>query len=123
MPINNPMEDPTRLFFVDTEVFNGTSPNPAAWTDLDLSAVVGANHALVILRCYNADASARSFAVRPKGETECSFNTSDAFYKSSPSASSYCELITYTDAAGIIQWWYAQVDVAGITIDVVAYLV
>jgi len=46
-------------------VFDGT--NPLGWTDLDLSAVVGKRHALVMLKIENTGSSSDIYYLRTNG--------------------------------------------------------
>jgi hypothetical protein len=48
-------------------VFNGTLTTADVFQDLDLSAYVGSNSAIVFLEVYFATSSAFEYAVRPKG--------------------------------------------------------
>jgi len=117
----DPTEIDVAFHTCDIEVFNGVSPAPSAFTDLDLSAVVGSRSALVILRLYNPDAVPRKFYVRQNGVAfygEGSFDAGVA-----PTATNWRYALGYTDAAGIVEWHYAAPGVAGLTIDVTAFLV
>jgi len=104
------------LTVAETEVFDGNSPD--AWTDLDLSAVVGANPALVLLKIY---ADNRTFAVRKNGDT-------DEFYVAAPDGASagvqggtiHMALLVATDAAGIIEWICS--GAVATTVDIIAYI-
>ena len=108
---------------VNTEVFSGNSPNPSAWTDLDLSAVVGARAALVMLRFYNANAGQSYVVTRPNGETEASETSSGTEpFHSYPKATEFTLLIALTDAAGVIEWKYQRANEANTTIDVIGYI-
>ena len=108
----------------ETEVFNGASPNPSAFTNLDLSGTVGANNALVVLRCYNPNAVAKVFIARPNGETEVSAlsELSHAFDAAEVPGTDHMFILTWTDAAGIIEWYYESAGEANTTIDLVAYI-
>jgi len=111
------------LTVAETEVFSGTSPT--VWTDLNLSAVVGANHALVLLKVVNASLTIGFVAVRKNGDTD-EFGDSTYTYKAG-AAQAYVDakehkvLLVATDASGIIEW-RAQGARAGTTIDVIAYI-
>lgn len=111
------------LTLVDAEVFNGTSPGASAWTDLNLSGVVGANPAIVWLRAYNANAGTKYFAFRPNGETEfSSISFTDTIMVANIGGTSFDIFICPTDAGGIIEWRYEATSQAGVTIDVIAYI-
>ena len=118
---------PARITTVDTEIFNAASPNPIAWTDLDLSAVVGANIALVLFRCYNSMAAGnfRAFSFRPNGEAEWATwatNTCISPFTCIVPGTGFGIAIGLTDAAGIVEWVYNQAAQAGVTIDVIGYI-
>jgi len=79
---------------------------PAAWTDLDLSAVVGANIALALLRIEETNAVAQGVGVRRNGETydtvpAASEMSACAFAEVAASDAAY--LLVETDAAGIVE--------------------
>ncbi len=102
-----------------TEVFDGDAP--AAFTDLDLSAVVGTNAALVYLKIYNPEAGPVVFTFRANGEVEYVTGTEDG----SPSCSNiqatdFGMVIVHTDDAGKVEWKSAAG--VGTTVDVVAYI-
>ncbi len=113
--------DKAKVIVAETEVFNGNSPNPFAWTDLDLSAVVGANHALVLLKFRNENGAAKNTAFRPNGDTDSSFR-SIGCAAGNAGGNLFAHFIITTDAAGIVEWIYEQAAEAGTTIDVVAYI-
>ena len=107
---------------VNAEAFNGTSPAVAAWTDLDLSAIVGARSALVILKAYNPNAAVKHFVFRPNGETELVNYSSHLMGIYQASALGFGSVLCYTDDAGILEWMYQQISQAGVIIDVMAFL-
>ena len=104
----------------ETRVFSGTSPNPIAWTDLYLAAIVGTNKSVVLLKCYNASASAKWFTARINGDTELAYNAEGA-NRCLLQGTNYGMIVAMTDAAGIMEWYYTQADQAGVTIDVIAF--
>lgn len=120
MPIFNPGKS-FELQLVDAEVFSGASPNPEAWTDLDISAVVGPNPALVLLRFYNANAGVKECSMRRNGETEFSTRTRYGYNSAYMGGTDFGLILCETDVAGILEWKYDQVDQANITIDVIAF--
>ena len=89
----------------DHVAFAGAAPT--VWTDLDLSAIVGANHAIVALAITNT-ATTYTYAVRRNGDTDT--------YNIGGTANDHCQsgfntiagekivLIVETDNAGIIEW-------------------
>lgn len=106
----------------DTEVFDGASP--AAWTDLDLSGVVGSNEALVVLKIYVPAAAgiSHTYAVRKNGDT-------DEFYANDMEGAAagllvraaHIVLITLTDSNGKIEW-KAEGSKPNVTVDVMSYI-
>ena len=102
------------MAFVDTQVFSGTSPS--AFTDLDLSGVVGSNVALVMLRVNTGSVNERA-QFRTNGDT-----SDFAGYATGNSANQrYGYIWVKTDSAGIVEW-HTSGDQAGAVIDVVAYI-
>lgn len=120
MKINNPGGG-AELTVAETQVYNANAP--LAWTDLDLSAVVGARPALVLLKLW-MDAGGDPFAVRKNGDT-------DEFYIAGATnaegvacvllngAGHRCVAVA-TDDNGIIEIRGGQV--AACTIDLIAFL-
>jgi len=110
------------LTIAKTEVFSGNSPNPSAWTDLNINAVVGANVALVILAVKCADGS--YLAVRQNGDTDEYFRAHTAAFGAGFLAGStnvYAVLVVPTNASGVIEWKAQTVD-SPVVINVIAYL-
>ena len=102
MTLNNPGSAP--LFNIaSTLVFNAVAP--VAWQDLDLSAVVGARKALVLLKFYNnsGDATAQQYKSRPNGFAD-TYNYGVSCTSTAIADAETCFLICYTDAAGLIEW-------------------
>lgn len=97
------------LTVAETEVFSGTSPT--SWTDLNLSGVVGANAALVILKEFGSGYG-QPCGFRRNGDTD------DA---SLGQALNWKVHIVPTDANGIVEWKTGSA-VAGWTVDVIAYI-
>jgi len=112
------------LVICNTEVFSGNSPGVPAYTALDLSGVVGARAALVILRVYNASGGAANFATRPNGETEViSFGDAlKCFSCSIAGGTDWGFVMGLTDAAGILEWYCSLAGQAGTTIDLIGYI-
>lgn len=118
--VSNPLAG-AKLTVAETEVFSGTSPT--AFTDLDLSAVVGTNPALVLLKVYSAS-NFVVLSVRKNGDT-------DTFSAGSQTAAGGCAMVddfqtfhlvvlVATDVNGIIEW---DTDGAvSMTIDVIAFI-
>ena len=95
------------VYFPNTEVFDGNAPS--SYTDLDLSAVVGANSAMVYLRVKHCTNLYDIYYFRVNGETEgVSVDTTYA-----TGGVSVCDpvgdggieyVIVVTDSAGIVEW-------------------
>lgn len=84
-----------------TKVFDGNAPT--TFTDLDLSAYVGAEHKLVLLK-VRCDAAAYYGAFRPNGDTDDFFEARGAcnrFYGGTGIASM---AIVETGSDGIVEW-------------------
>ena len=112
-----------QLVVAETEVFAANSPNPAAWTDLDISAVVGSNVALVMFKVMlTTSGGNKRFSMRKNGDTEIShlgnIGVSGIF---NPGSGSFNYVICPTDASGIVEWYYENAADA-VTIDVVAFI-
>lgn len=113
------------LVVAETEVFSGTTPDPIAWTDLDLKAVVGENHALVLLKFHNPSGTGRTIAVRPNGDTDESFYADEGAGCASglvDNVADYAYFWIATDATGKVEWCYDRAAEDNVTIDVVAFL-
>ena len=78
---------------------------PLSWTDLDLSARVGANSALVLLK-YRSIYGDIIVAVRKNGDTDNFYNTADFSGVALTKATRlyYRVLWVATDPNGIIEW-------------------
>lgn len=109
------------LVVATTEVFSGNSPNPSAWTDLDISAVVGSNIALVLFKVYNNNAAASIFLFRINGDAEPA-NTSTGPNKTEVQGTSFGYALCATDSSGVVEWYMNRANEANTTIDVVAYI-
>ena len=114
------------LTVAETEVFSGTSPT--SWTDLDLSAVVGSNHALVVLKFQGGAGGGNEInmtSVRINGDTEEYYSTTikggiaQAFIERT--TLHFGVMLVATDSSGVIEWRarYAKTDV---TVDVIAFI-
>lgn len=103
--------DPTAADAVRPAKLSGSTVVAASlaqntWTDVDLSAIVGANKALVALQVNNVAAAATGFSVRPKGETSNLAAERGANHcQTAAAAGDAGVVIGYTDAAGILQYW------------------
>lgn len=122
MPLNNPS---AQLSVAEVNVFSGTPPT-FAWTDLDLSAVVGHRKALVILKVKFGSSGTGAIGFRKKGDV-------DEFYDTAlDEMGAGCALVhqggtiwnavvVCTDVGGKIQW-KAEGAHADSEVDVIAYV-
>lgn len=112
-----------KLTVAETQVFSGTSPG--SWTDLDLSGVVGAKSALVILKITRTSDKLYTVVFRKNGET-------DEFYDNyggpaglahivGDTANVFQAVAVFTDAAGKIEWRSTS-PVSDVTIDIMGYV-
>ena len=94
----NPRQVP-HLFFINAVVF-GPAASPNVWTNLDLSAWVGARKALVFVLCVQTGGAANTIEFRPNGH-----GVDVVGVGSSTLAGSFDSILAFiTDAAGIIEW-------------------
>ena len=119
--LNNPGSGFT-LKVAETEVFNANSPAVSAWTDLDISAVVGAQPAFVILKLVPAFTN--YMAVRKNGDVgeyylPAAYPTGIANAKGDPAIA--IALGVFTDDAGVIEWRYTSVN-TNIVITIMGYV-
>lgn len=121
MPLDNPPPPGVILTIAETEVFSGNAP--AAWTALDLSAVIGANAAIVLLKVYTA-AGANTYAFRKKTDT-------DEFYAATQADAGGCVIVRTENAIhyvvivaahtdGIIEWRALLANAT--TVDIIAFI-
>lgn len=99
----------------NAEVFSGASP--AAYADLDLSAIVGAVRALVVLEVYsNQNSVDDCYTFRPKGSTYDYHQTvaglglggcSVVDLKDNAASPEAGIAICITDSSGFVQWYAA----------------
>ena len=111
----------TTLTVAETQVFAGNSP--IAWTDLDLSGVIGANPAIVWLKVYSgaggANISWAGFRINGDAEPTATATT----YGSNIihcGVVDFIYVVVPTDANGIIEWITNLAK--AITVDVVGYI-
>lgn len=104
------------IVFCDTEVYNANAP--AAWTDLDLSGVVGSNNALVMLRVRNNQVlMGHNISFREDDTVDVSgaritMATADAWIGT---------VWLKTDASGVIEWKSSAAGRATI-VNLIAYM-
>ncbi len=110
----------------DGQVFDSTDTTQTTWTTLDLSSVVGANHAFVILRINNVSlGTSPTLAFRQKGDTKdyevnlTQPSTNTTFIRDDTGASS--QVVIYTDSNGQIEMKVDRI-ISGMSIDVVLYI-
>lgn len=103
MVLNNPRPSAPQVTVLSTivSVFDGASP--AAYADLDLSAVVGVTESVVLLLLQNRDAGgAVTLDTRPKGHTDTvPYGISQVTDLSNPD---FQYILVATDPAGVIEW-------------------
>ncbi len=109
----------------ETEVFSGTPP--AAWTDLDISAVVGTNVALVLLKVGRGANDPGEVVFRKDGDTDDFFYSGSLAGHGVASADMltngiHTAYMVATSGLGVIEW-KASNAVAGITVDVIAFVI
>ena len=116
-----------RVAFPNTTVVsNATSPN-STWTDLDLSAVVGANQAVVLLRVWHTYTAIWTMYFRRNGDTT-SFESSTQgdmlganIVQSIVGTATGGYAVCVTDASGVIEWT-GQAAIPNMNIAVEAYI-
>jgi len=105
------------------QAFSGSSPT--SWTDLDLSSIVGASQALVMLQ-FKAGNDMNALAVRTNGDTEEYYHTSsDASAQGLQLAHhdsvNVLSLMVVTDSAGVIEW-RTETSSGSAVVNVVMYI-
>lgn len=94
-----------------TQVYGSSAADaPSTWTDLDLSAVVGSNYAMVFLKIIDTEGG-NTFRVRPNGDTSDSADGSQSSSAGYGASAGYngatgraVYLIGTTDSSGVIEW-------------------
>lgn len=115
------VQTPYQLVVAQTEVFDGAAPT--TFTDLDLSGVVGANLAVVILKVTQSSSASSTVAFRQNGDGDNSYPGGDRTMGvggADIQQSIFANLVVITDSAGKVEWKAQAADT--FTIDVVAYL-
>ncbi|MBA7523835.1 hypothetical protein ES705_15969 [subsurface metagenome] len=122
MGFGEPSKVGASITIEETEVFSDISP--VAWTDLDLSAVVGANYALVILK-VNLQNTNTSVAFRKNGDTDEHFDSigittgiGAALFQPSD-IGLHVIVVVLTDSGGIIEW---KGEGLATTVDVIGFI-
>lgn len=100
-----------------TQVHNGASST--SYTDLDVSAVVGANAALVL---FKVTGNLDNVAFRQNGDTTDYFSTSGfaSTNRGHAVTGTGCQILCATDSAGVVEWRVQTTNTA--TIVVVGYI-
>lgn len=110
-----------QLTVADTEVY--AAAYPTAWTDLNLSATIGAQATLVVLKVQFYTADMQVF-FRRNGDTDEHYNVGAAganiALQGVASTTAYILILVHTDPSGIIEW-KSTIAYSG-SIDVVAYI-
>ena len=113
-----------KVTVAETEVF-ASAAGPIAWTDLNLSAVVGVQSAVVLLKIARIAVANAVFAVRKNGDTEEYFTTNPTDgtgigMACSNTFNGYVVVMCATDSNGVIEW---KVEAAGTTwtVDIIAW--
>ena len=108
----------------NTQVYNAVPP--IAWTDLDLSSVIGAYRALVIMT-FNTVSTNKAIAVRQNGVGEQFYSATVseargvALGQVLVAGSHYLALWVPTDSAGVIEW-IANGNTGNVAAKVLAYI-
>ena len=111
-----------KLTVFETQVFNGTSPT--TWADLDLSAVVGANPALVVLKIAGGTGG-KSVSLRKNGDTDDFYNIAAAesyglALLSATTSAVHLATAVATGPLGKIEWKTETAETY--TMDIIAYV-
>jgi len=110
------MSKPASLFVHDVEVYNANAP--VAWTDLDLSAEVGANPALVLVKIAGAAVDTHSIAFRRNGDTDEFYNAAAVHGVAAGNTPNAVHIVflVLTDDDGIVEWICEAADAVVIDI-------
>jgi hypothetical protein len=109
------------LKVAETQVYNAAAP--IIWTDLDLSSVVGAQVALVIIKVINITTNLRTLAVRKNGDTDDFYEGSASYgcAESDIKTSTHVVFLVFTDSTGKIEWKTEEAQT--VVIDIMGYMV
>jgi len=93
------------ITFVNEIVYAGNGQGYLNWVDLDLSPWIGANRAIVWLRCYNNVGNPTViFCFKEKGEIkDAEYDTGISSGYASPDDIVYVWALT--DANGVLEWY------------------
>ena len=109
------------LIVAETEAFASAAAPDDTFTDLNLSAIVGANKALVLIKVTNGVGSTRGVCFRLNGDAEPTVGQRTGCSALYNTANSIGYIITATDANGIVEWTGDSVSQTT-TLDVVAFI-
>lgn len=98
------------LTVAQTEVFNANSPNPAAWTDLDVSAVTGSNPSEVMVKFFHVGPPG-NIIFRKDGDVD-SIQPFGCAGAAAVGNGNYAVFKVPTSDAGVIEWYFSQVGLA-----------
>jgi len=100
--VYNPTPAPT-VVQDDTVVYSAAAP--VAWTDLDLSAAIGARACMVILQIRNLEAAVTcAYRFRQNGDIGVYTNLSGISNLDTINQGTMGDVLVRTDAAGIVEW-------------------
>lgn len=110
----------TEIFFPGTQVFSGAAPG--AYTDLDLSAVVGTRVVFVLLSlAKTATTAATNYFFRTNGDAKNQPLNSVFSSQHDNTNTSRVVICCITDASGIVEWLGSNND--AVVVSVLAYMV
>lgn len=106
-------------------IFDGDTPNPSAWTNLDISGKVGARAVLAFIRIYNREIAGGAAAYAFRRDASSNRETRAQGFPATCGGTLNCNLqneavdgsgcmLVLTDDAGVFQWRCDQVDHATI---------
>lgn len=121
MTVNNPSASYKWQDKGGASIIAAAAGTTGAWTDIDLSSVVGSAQVLAILRVMGATAT-RHWSFRPNGDSSDYNMSSDNKWgaNSMYTTGKYGIIIVPTDSSGIIEYYLS--DASNITVDVLGYV-
>jgi len=106
---------------IGDSIFDGDTPNPAAWTNLDISAKVGARQVMAFISIFNREVAGGAVALafridaavnretRAQGfPATCGGTVNSNLQNEAVDGLSY--VLIKTDPSGVFQWRSDQVD-------------
>ena len=104
------------IHFPRARIYNAAAP--VAYTDLDLSSIVGVRQCLVLLRFVkNVHTAATIYSVRTNGDAAGPFAETGAGVCYSGDTSRPNTSIAMTDGAGIIEWYAINNDSVSVYVE------